>query len=58
MYDKNIKDILNINDISNARNNYIYLYNNIKIGGEKEKWNINQGFISRLKHRIDSWYVD
>ena len=58
MYDKTIKDILNINDISQVRINYNYLYNNLKTLGEKEDLNINQGFISRLKHRIYSWYVD
>ena len=58
MYDKTIKDILNINDIPKVRTNYNYLYNNLKILGEKEKLNINQGFISRLKHRIYSWYLD
>ena len=25
---------------------------------KKKKLNINQGFISRLKHRIYNWYVD
>ena len=30
MYDKTIKDILNINDISQVRINYNYLYNNLK----------------------------
>ena len=54
MYDKTIKDILNINDISQVRTNYNYLYNNLKTLGEKEELNINQGFISRLKHRIYS----
>ena len=58
MYDKTIKDILNINNISKVRTNYNYLYNNLKTLGEKEELNINQGFLSRLKHRIYSWYVD
>jgi hypothetical protein len=58
MYDKTIKDILNINDISQVRTNYNYLYNNLKTLGEKEELNINQGFIARLKHRVYSWYVD
>ena len=58
MYDKTIKDILNINDISQVRTNYNYLYNNLRTLGQKEELNINQGFISRLKHRIYSWYVD
>ena len=58
MYNKIIKDILNINDISQVRTNYNYLYNNLKTLGEKEDLNMNQGFISRLKHRIYSWYVD
>ena len=54
MYDKTIKDLLNINDISQVRTNYYNLYNNLKTLGEKEELNINQGFISRLKHRIYS----
>ena len=58
MYDKSIKEILNINEISQVRSSYNYLYNNLKTLGVKEKLNINQGFISRLKHRIYSWYVD
>ena len=58
MYDKTIKEILNINDISQVRTNYNYLYNNLRTLGQKEELNINQGFISRLKHRIYSWYVD
>ena len=33
MYDKTIKDILNINDISQVRINYNYLYNNLKTLG-------------------------
>ena len=37
MYDKTIKDILNINDISQIRNNYNYLYNNLKTLGEKKR---------------------
>ena len=36
----------------------IYLYNKLKIIGNKEGLVINQGFINRLKHRIKSWYVD
>ena len=50
--------IHNNNDISQVRINYNYLYNNLKTLGEKEKLNINQGFISRLKYRINSWYLD
>ena len=58
LYDENIKKILNINDISMVRPTYNYIYNNLKIIGEKEGLDINQGFINRLKHRIYSWYVD
>ena len=35
-----------------------YIYNKLKIIGNKEGLDINQGFINRLKHRIYSWYVD
>ena len=58
MYDKSIVEILGLNDISEVRVSYNYLYNKLKIIGEKEGYNINQGFISTLKHRIYSWYVD
>ena len=58
MYDETIKEILNINDISQVRTSCNYLYNNLKNIGAKEELNINQGFISRLKHRIYSWYVN
>ena len=58
MYDKTIKDILNINDISQLIINYNYLYNNFKTLGEKGVLNINQEIISILKYRIYSWYVD
>ena len=58
MYDESIKEILNINDISQVRTSYNYLYNNLRDIGTKEELNINQGFISRLKHRIYSWYVN
>ena len=58
MYDESIKEILNINDISQVRTSYNYLYNNLRNLGTKEELNINQGFISRLKHRIYSWYVN
>ena len=44
--------ILNINDISQVRLSYNYLYNNLRNIGTKEELDINQGFISRLKHRI------
>ena len=39
-----------------THNNYVY--NKLKIIGNKEGLDINQGFINRLKHRIYSWYVD
>ena len=41
-----------------VRPTYNYIYNNLKIIGEKEGLDINQGFIKRLKHTIYSWYVD
>ena len=58
MYDKTIKDILNINDISQVRSHNNYVYNKLKIIGNKKGLDINQGFINRLKHRIYSCYVD
>ena len=58
MYDKVIIEILNKNDKSAAKVGHNYLYNKLKIIGEKEGYIINEGFISRLKHRIYSWYVD
>jgi len=58
MYDESIKVILNINDISEAKVGHNYLCNKLKIIGEEEGYKINEGFISRLKHRIYSWYVD
>ena len=36
-YDKSIKEILNINDISQVRPSYNYLYNNLKNIGTKEE---------------------
>ena len=54
MYDKIIKEILNINEISQIRFSYNYLYNNLKNIDIKEELDINQGFISRLKHKIYS----
>ena len=58
LYDKSIKEILDIDDISSVRIGYNYLYNKLKLLGIKEGLDINQGFLSRLKHRIYSWYVD
>ena len=58
MYDESIKEILNINDITQVRTSYNYLYNNLRDIGTKEELKINQGFILRLKHRIYSWYVN
>ena len=58
MYDETIKKILNLNDISQVRPHNNYVYNKLKIIGNKEGLDINQGFINRLKHRIYSWYVD
>ena len=58
MYDETIKKILNLNDISQVRPHNNYVYNKLKIIGNKEGLVINQGFINRLKHRIYSWYVD
>ena len=37
-----------------VRTGYNYLYNNLKTLGKNEELNINQGFISKLKHRIYS----
>ena len=54
LYDKSIKDILDINNISSVRIRYNYLYYKLKLLGTKEGLNINQGFIPRLKHRIYS----
>ena len=58
LYDKSIKEILDIDDISAVRTGYNYLYNKLKLLGNKEGLDINQGFIQRLKHRIYSWYVN
>ena len=58
LYDKSIKEILDIDDISAVRTGYNYLYNKLKLLGNKEGLDINQGFINRLKHRIYSWYVN
>ena len=58
LYDKSIKEILDIDDISSVRIGYNYLYNKLKLLGTKEGLNINQGFIQRLKHIIYSWYVN
>ena len=58
MYDETIKKILNLNDISQVRPHNNYVYNKLRIIGNKEGLDINQGFINRLKHRIYSWYVD
>ena len=41
-----------------VRTHYNYIYNKLKIIDNKEGFDINQGFINRLKHRIYSWYVD
>ena len=41
MYDKSIVEILGLNDISEVRVSYNYLYNKLKILGEKEGYNIN-----------------
>ena len=40
MYDETIKEILNINDISQVRTSCNYLYNNLKNIGAKEELNI------------------
>ena len=37
MYDETIKEILNINDISQVRTSCNYLYNNLKNIGTKEE---------------------
>ena len=53
-----IKQILDINDISSVINEHNYLYNKLKTIVNKEKLNINQRFMSRLKYRIYYLYVD
>ena len=58
IYDESIKIILNIKNISEVKPSYNYLYNKLKIIGRKEELEINQEFISRLKHRIYRWYVN
>ena len=58
LYDKVITEILNINDITSVRIGHNYLYNKLKIIDEEEGYKINEGFLSRLKYRIYSWYVD
>ena len=58
LYDKSIKKILDIEDISSVRIGYNYLYSKLKFLGNKEGLSINQGFIPRLKHRTYSWYVN
>ena len=58
MHDDIIKIILNLNNITVVRPSYNYLFNKLKILGTKEELEIKQGFISRLKHRIYSLYID
>ena len=58
MYDETIKKVLNIEDISKVRTLDNYLYNKLKDTGLEENIDINEGFISRLKYRLYSWYVD
>ena len=53
-----IKKVLNIDDILKVRTSDNYLYNKLKDIGLEENIDINEGFISRLKNRIYSWYVD
>ena len=58
MYDETIKKILNIDDISKVRISENYLYNKLKDIGLEENTDINKGFITRLKNKLYSWYVD
>ena len=58
MYDETIKKILNIDDISKVRISENYLYNKLKDISLEENIDINKGFITRLKNRLYSWYVD
>ena len=58
MYDETIKKILNIDDISKVRISENYLYNKLKDIGLEENIDINKGFITRLKNKLYSWYVD
>ncbi len=50
--------LLNIDDISKVRISENYLYNKLKEIGLEENIDINKGFISRLRNRLYSWYVD
>ena len=58
MYDETIKKILNIDDISKVRISENYLYNKLKDIGLEENIDISKGFLTRLKNRLYSWYVD
>ena len=58
MYDETIKKILNVDDISKVRISENYLYNKLKDIGLEENIDISKGFLTRLKNRLYSWYVD
>ena len=46
------------NQSSNLWADTFLLFYKLKIIGEEEGYKINEGFLSRLKYRIYSWYVD
>ena len=58
MYDKKIKQILNIKDIPSSTFNKKFIVKRLKELGEREGYKINDEFTNRLKDRINSWYVD
>ena len=58
IYDETIKKVLNINDISKVRISDNYLYNKLKDIGLEDNIDINEEFISRLKNRLYTLYVD
>jgi len=60
IYNKVIKEIININDIS-SRSSVLckkFITQKLKYLGKKEGFIINFQFNNRLKKRIYSWYVD
>ena len=58
MYDKIIKQIVNIEDIPSSAFNKRYISKRSKELGEKEEYNINDKFTNRVKDGIYSCYVD
>ena len=57
MYDKIIKEVLNINNISSSVYCKRFITQKLK-SLEKKRIIIFEQFINRLKNRIYSWYVD